>query len=204
MANETNVHLGCGTVYLQGYINVDYYGHSPIARPDMLEANQTTLAKYYRHPYKFIPFGQNHCRETVVDLQADALELPFKNDSVDSILTVNMINHLRFQDVPKALKAWHRVLKPNGKLIVDVDDVVRMSQAVVEAKTTEQLEVALRYLYCHNRTPFDGHKWGFTAEYLKSIVEPFGFQFAWQNDRYIYHDAGYPQFIECFTKITKA
>jgi hypothetical protein len=41
------LHVGCGTVYLEGYVNLDLpvEGYSFLAaeRPDLLERNRTTL-----------------------------------------------------------------------------------------------------------------------------------------------------------------
>lgn len=201
MNKENKLHLGCGSVYLYGYTNIDAVGISPDKRPELLQTNATTIDKYFKHPYRIIPFGEVHEKSTLVDKQLDVKDLSiFSDNSIDEILSVNLINHLRFQDFSTTMKEWHRVLKPNGKLIIDIDDVVKMSQNVVEAKTKEEFEKALRYLYCHSRDQYDVHHWGYTEEYLKQLLEPIGFNFEWRNDEYIHHDADYPRFLVCFTK----
>ena len=46
------LHVGCGTVYLDGYVNLDVEvpGYSFLAteRPDLLERNRTTVDRYYK------------------------------------------------------------------------------------------------------------------------------------------------------------
>jgi SAM-dependent methyltransferase len=201
MSKEVNLHIGCGTVYLQNWINVDYKGLSPSKNPSNLAENLTDITHYFRYPYKPAELGkQPNERQIVVDLNANATRLPLAPESVDHILTVNFINHVRFQDFIPMIKDWHRILKPNGELIIDVDDVVGMSRNVTEAKNKEELERALRYLYCHSRSPFDTHLWGYTADYLKELLTPLGFNLAWRNDDFIHHDADYPRFLVCFNK----
>ena len=47
------LHVGCGTVYLDGYVNLDLEvpGYSFLAseRPDLVAVNRTTVDRYYKH-----------------------------------------------------------------------------------------------------------------------------------------------------------
>lgn len=69
------------------------------------------------------------------DLKADASNLPFQDDSVDVILAYHLLEHFRAGQYephlsnplnPKtaleALREWHRVLSPGGKLEIKVPD----------------------------------------------------------------------------------
>lgn len=175
----------------------------------MLGKNITTLDRYFRYPYKPAPFGQRpDDRLPIIDISASATHLPFANESVDKILCVNFVNHVIKQEFGPMIQQWHRVLKPNGLLIIDVDHIGGMSQNLVEAmkiKDEEErisaINLCCRYIYCHSRTPGDSHYWGFTPETLIKDVVPYGFKFEWRNDDYIHHDAGYPQFIIGFSKV---
>ena len=46
------LHVGCGTVYLDGYVNLDVEvpGYSFLAaeRPDLMERNRTSVDRYYK------------------------------------------------------------------------------------------------------------------------------------------------------------
>ena len=46
---------------------------------------------------------------------ADAYELPFEDSYFDLIYMITVINEI--PDIPRALKEFHRVLKPSGKLV---------------------------------------------------------------------------------------
>ena len=81
----------------------------------------------------------------------------FVDSTVDELLTVNLIDHLRLADLPAAVAEWHRVLRPDGRLIVDLGDIRGNAEMLVAAETREELEWALRLTYCHSRDPFDSH-----------------------------------------------
>lgn len=57
-------------------------------------------------------------RATVVT--GDMRQLPFPAETFDGIVTAYAIDHLRHEDVPKALSEAHRVLKPRGQLLLIV------------------------------------------------------------------------------------
>ena len=66
------------------------------------------------------------CRPSVV---ADALHLPFADESLRECYAGHLIEHLPFGRHVDALREWHRALKPNGILAVTVPDF----RACVEA-----------------------------------------------------------------------
>jgi hypothetical protein len=76
------LHLGCGNIYLNDFINVDI--DNPTA-----------------------------------DENFDAFKLKYKNNSVSLILASHLIEHFKFQDHIPLLTEWHRVLKPDGWLIIE-------------------------------------------------------------------------------------
>ena len=112
----TRLHLGNGTVYLDGWINIDIRGKLAKDCPELVEHNRTTIDKYYKFP--FIQNKDNN----VTDMIMDARKLDFEDNSIDEILCVNLIDHLKKEEFLRALEEWKRALKIGGKLIIDVDD----------------------------------------------------------------------------------
>src|SRR5690606_22298176 len=49
-----------------------------------------------------------------VDIIADIKLLPFKDNSIDAVITVAVLEHV--QDITTVIKEIHRVLKPKGKV----------------------------------------------------------------------------------------
>lgn len=195
---KLRLHLACGPVYLKGWVNIDAKGEPVKKRPDLVKKNSTTIKNYFKDSYVKKPFGHNKRGKIVVDIKCNVLNLPFENNSVDEILSVNLINHLRFQDFPEMIKEWYRVLKPNGILIIDVDDIMGHAKALIKAKTKEEFEWIFRCIFCHGRDKYDHHYWGYTPGYLKELLEEYNFIHAWTRRDFIKHI--YPSFQICVKK----
>ena len=169
------LHLACGSVYLRRYINIDIKGELAKDRPDLVKQNSTTIKNYFKTPYIKQPIGYNKRKKIAVDLKLDARKLPFEDNSVDEILSVNFIEHLKYLDFIKALAEWKRILKPNGLLVIDVENILDCAEMLLKAKTREEIEWALRLIYCHARDKYDIHHWGYFPSYLKKILKEAGY-----------------------------
>src|SRR5437870_8578268 len=122
------LHVGCGTVYLEGYVNLDVEvpGYSYLAgeRPDLADLNRTTVDRYYKREESRAtleggPGGPQFC---VVDRYARVDALPYPPGSADEIRSVQVLEHVEMRRVPAVLRHWHEILKPGGLVHVDVPD----------------------------------------------------------------------------------
>ena len=66
-------------------------------------------------------------RSSTIDLIVDRLPLPIENDSVDLILCIYVLEHIR--DNAKLLKEFLRILRPGGKLFVATPFMYREHEA---------------------------------------------------------------------------
>lgn len=126
--SPVRVHVGCGTVYLDGYINVDVEipGISFLAkeRPDLVKRNRTSILRYYKHPVtrKDIEEKRLERQPIVVDRFADAMHLPFQRNSLDEIRAVQVFEHFTYEEGEKLLAHWQSLLTPRALLHIDVPD----------------------------------------------------------------------------------
>jgi SAM-dependent methyltransferase len=176
------LHLGNGTVYLEGWVNIDLVGKLAKDFPEMVRRNKTTVDNYYK-----FPFRQNK-GNNVADVLMDVRKLKFENDSVSEILCVNLIDHMRKEEFVTTLQEWKRVLRVGGTLIIDIDDRAKQAEILVSAETNEEVEWALRLIYCDHVREGRTHLWGYTPEYLKQILVNAGFTYEWTRRDYIMHD----------------
>ena len=95
--------------------------------------------------------GANADRVAVQDMEADVLELPLKNQTVDGILAKHLLEHVI--DPIKALTEWKRVLKENGKLVVICPD----------------------YRHCEAISVDPSHVHAFTPDSVASLMRAVGF-----------------------------
>lgn len=102
--------------------------------------------------------------------------------SVDAIYSSHNIEHLHSHEVPLALNEFHRVLKPDGIIVITCPDLESVCKKVIEKGLTTKLYnspagpiSAIDILYGHrgfiaNGNHYMAHKCGFT---YKSLSESF-------------------------------
>ncbi|MEI8349050.1 MAG: class I SAM-dependent methyltransferase [Candidatus Omnitrophota bacterium] len=62
--------------------------------------------------------------------RADILHLPYPDNTFDVILMLDMIEHISFEDQPRALSEAKRVLRPDGALVMSVPNLVHLNSRV--------------------------------------------------------------------------
>lgn len=65
------------------------------------------------------------------DIRADVRELPLPDGYADEAMAIHVLEHLYRWDAPAALAEWRRVLKPGGRMAVEVPDIVKCCQNVL-------------------------------------------------------------------------
>ncbi len=131
-SNNIKLHLGCGGVHFDGYVNIDW-------------------------------------RKTIAtDLVCDIRKLPYPDKSVETIETYHVIEHLPRCDVARALREWYRVLKPNGKLIIECPDFDYNVRAYLKGGDST---MQLYYVYGRHRFPGDVHYWGYNFRRLEKLLK---------------------------------
>jgi len=66
-----------------------------------------------------------------VDVVLDITKVPYgnwHNNQVDEIVCCEVLEHISYHDVFKVLKEWRRILKPYGKLYIQVPDIGKMCE----------------------------------------------------------------------------
>lgn len=96
------------------------------------------------------------------DIVASALDLPFTKDSVERVYAGHVLEHLAYEDVPKALKEFERVLKKDGILMVVGPDADR-----ARLHFPEMLE---KILHGDSRWPGDTHLWPSTESTTLALL----------------------------------
>ena len=86
-------------------------------------------------------------------LPADALYLPFKDGAVSFIYSAHSLEHLPIRDGKLALKDWKRVLKPQGRLIIELPDLQAICHNVLNSMYPQQLQWNLYTLFGYQIDP---------------------------------------------------
>lgn len=137
-------HLGCGGVYLHGYINCDISGVMALEHPDLVEQNRTTIRDYYARLD-----GSMHelptRRATVCDLISDVSRFMGMPECVDKIIAIQVFEHFSPARSFEALQRWRSALRYGRPLILSVPDMTG-TLALIDTSDILNISFALRHL----------------------------------------------------------
>ena len=104
------------------------------------------------------------------DIICDIAALPWQDNSVDVIESYHVIEHISHTEIKKTLREWHRVLSPNGKLILECPDFDRAVQEYLGGNEERLLNI-------FGRQRFDGdtHLYGYNTQRLTKLLAEIGF-----------------------------
>ncbi len=109
------------------------------------------------------------------DLQMDVFNLELGDATVDEIFSSHMLEHLGKFEVPSALKEWHRVLKPEGVLRLNLPDLEWVTEQWLNTPEKARWGWRLDTLYGLQTHPGEFHKTGFTADRIEALLREVGF-----------------------------
>lgn len=126
-------------------------------------------------------------------LQADILDIPLADETVDYILCDQVLEHIRMSDVPIVLYEIRRILKKGGKGVIIVPDFRSAAQDWMDYNWNTCFQ-AIEYQYLseviYGNQNHDGefHKTPFTGGYLHYVLGMVGLR----NHQLSFHPKGAP------------
>jgi len=156
------LHVGCGDIYLKGYVNIDVVGDlaAKVTEKELKE-NETTLNSYFKYP-----FGSPR-RKIIVDKRINLLKKwPFKDDSVSKIVMISCIEHFEKKDALFVIGEVKRILKRGGVFLVDFPDLEKQYKKYYK----KDPEFFMELVYCNHKNKYSIHHWGYTTETFKKMI----------------------------------
>ncbi|TWU48111.1 class I SAM-dependent methyltransferase [Rubripirellula reticaptiva] len=145
------LHLGCGGVHLDGFINVDLHPHDPTINDS----------------------SRDGCN---ADVFADMTDLGLADAVVDEFQTYHTIDHFTRWQCVDMLTDWHRMLRPGGKLVIEVADFARCILWLFHPIANRR-RVARNQFYGNqwDRIEFETHRYVWSAREIKKELRSIGF-----------------------------
>lgn len=169
---KKKLHIGCGTIYLKDFINMD-------SEPDVIinnikelkefQNNITSLDNYYKHNWGESP------KLVIADLKSEISDLPFNENEIDEIVMLHVLEHIPLYDIEKNMKEIYRVLKKDGSFYVAVPDIKGFAEEFVKSDE-EKDEWYIRCIYGTQRSQWDHHFCGYTKFTLEKLLKSYGFK----------------------------
>uniref|UniRef100_A0A832E1X5 Class I SAM-dependent methyltransferase n=1 Tax=candidate division WWE3 bacterium TaxID=2053526 RepID=A0A832E1X5_UNCKA len=142
------LHLGCGEIYLEGYVNIDY--------PSSKHTVQT---------------------KSVADEHHDITKLRYPEGSIEEVRLHHVFEHFSRSVALALLASWWSWLKPGGLLRVEVPDFDRMARVVLNPFVSSKSKgKALRHIFGAQEAPWAVHFEGWSARRLARVCTEFGFR----------------------------
>ncbi|MGE5179077.1 MAG: class I SAM-dependent methyltransferase [Bacteroidota bacterium] len=182
------LHVGCGTVYLDGYVNLDVpvpgYSFLSSERPDLAAKNRTTVDRYYKEEESRASLEARAAQRPeerepqycVVDAYAAMDALPYEPGSVDEIRSVQCLEHLSMREAERVLRYWHGLLRPGGVLHVDVPDFEETARQLLAQADEASKDWYYRLVYGSQKNAYAFHKSGFSPPRLERLLREAGFR----------------------------
>lgn len=147
VVKSDKLHLGCGQVYLDGYVNIDY------------------------------PLDEHTVQtNSVADKYADLTRLRYKEESVQEVRLHHVFEHFVRADALALVASWSSWLKKEGVLRIEVPDFDRTAKVVLSRfSSKQQKRSALRHIFGSNEAHWAVHYEGWTEDTLKDVLSEMGF-----------------------------
>lgn len=109
------------------------------------------------------------------DIIADVRAIPLPDGCADELMAIHLFEHVPVWDVDGMLTEWRRLLKPGGKLVLEMPDIVKAAKNLIAGKGDQQSMWAI-YGDPGPRDPLNGHHWGWTCKTIRPVLERNGFR----------------------------
>ena len=114
------------------------------------------------------------------DIRSDLRNLDaIPSDSADAVAAIHVLEHFHEWEALPLIQEWRRVLKPGGKMILELPCLNKICYYVakcVQDKLPLDETMLLHPLFGSpkERDPLMGHKWGYFKETLRVLLERAG------------------------------
>jgi predicted SAM-dependent methyltransferase len=127
------------------------------------------------------------------DMVCDVRRLPFRGGTFESVESYHVIEHLPRHDLEPALRAWRRLLRDGGKLVIECPDFDADVREYLAGRT-ERLDS----IFGLQRYRGDAHLFGYNFERLKALLEKCGYREVVRREATDYHSRVEPCLrVEC-------
>ncbi len=114
------------------------------------------------------------------DIVAPAHAIPLPDGCADDVMAIHLVEHVHPWEVPALLAEWFRLLKPGGRLALELPDLIKCCRNIINGtmvggKHPDQLGLWGLYGDDRGKDPYMAHKWGHTFNTLAPTVSAAGF-----------------------------
>lgn len=115
------------------------------------------------------------------DLDADLRDLPVESATADAVAAIHVLEHFYRWEAEPMLLEWHRILKPGGRLILELPCMDKICGYIAYCATHREPMQEFMTHHAWFGDPKYGeppmcHRWGYFANELQDILGTVGFR----------------------------
>lgn len=107
------------------------------------------------------------------DVECDIRKLPYEDGTVDEVIAVHVFEHFYLWEATDILQEWARVLKPGGKLILELPCLNKVLFFLAQKELVLSHTLFALYGDPQYRDPAMVHKWCYSKEHLTELMKHF-------------------------------
>jgi predicted SAM-dependent methyltransferase len=180
---QTKLHVGCGGIYLTGYLNIDAQGkHTSEVSQQELRHNIRSIMDYYQDGGD--PYWGNlpQANQIIADIICPMQELNryFLPRSVNKIIAIQTMEHLDPIEFLHTADLFYTMLQTGGHFIVSVPDMDEslkwLNDSIHPFPNQDLTKFIIRHLGGSKKDAWSTHRSWWTNETLKKVLEWVGFK----------------------------
>ncbi len=110
------------------------------------------------------------------DVVCDIRELPFDDGFADEVLAVHVLEHFYIWEAEDVVNEWVRVLKPGGKLVIEVPCLDKIINHFIKFKGSPPINLGMWGLYGDPSYQDERmcHRWAYSISQLQALLNQVG------------------------------
>ena len=110
------------------------------------------------------------------DVVCDIRALPFDSDFADEVLAVHVLEHFYIWEAEDVVNEWVRVLKPGGKLVIEVPCLDKIINQFIKFDGAPPVNLGMWGLYGDpgHQDERMCHHWAYSVKQLKALLDQVG------------------------------
>jgi len=119
------------------------------------------------------------------EILCDAREIPLPDECADEMQAIHLWEHFYLWECDALLAEWRRLLKPGGKLVLELPNLVKCAQNIVDDRMKGSNGLPCRRPKlgsCYadgdprEKDPYMCHRWAWSPKTLRRFLEERGFR----------------------------
>jgi hypothetical protein len=144
-AGMRRLHLGCGSRYLEGYVNIDMPSENVV-----------------------------QVRERPADIECDLLDLRLPSGSISEVYMAHVFEHFQRHIAIGFLCRWNSWLEANGAVLLEMPDILAGCQELATAPFQRQLQL-IRHMWGSHEASWATHQEGWMLETAAALLSACGY-----------------------------